>query len=60
MQPVGMKTMDERPLLVVDSGIGGLTVLREARVLIPDRPIVYVADDAGCPYGGWEEGDALG
>src|SRR3546814_7569046 len=45
-----------RPVLVFDSGIGGLTVLREARVLMPERRFVYVADDAGFPYGGWEEG----
>lgn len=45
----------ERPILVFDSGIGGLTVLREARVLMPDRRFVYIADDAGFPYGGWEE-----
>ncbi len=38
-----------------DSGIGGLTVLREARVLMPDRRFVYVADDAAFPYGAWEE-----
>lgn len=44
------------PVLVFDSGVGGLTVLREARVLMPDRRLVYVADDAGFPYGGWEEG----
>ncbi len=44
-----------RPLLVFDSGIGGLTVLREARVLMPDRRFVYVADDAAFPYGDWEE-----
>lgn len=44
-----------RPVLVFDSGIGGLTVLREARVLMPERGFVYVADDAGFPYGGWEE-----
>jgi len=42
-------------VLVFDSGIGGLTVLREARVLMPERSFVYVADDAGFPYGGWEE-----
>nr|MDX8319607.1 glutamate racemase [Agrobacterium sp. rho-8.1] len=47
-----------KPVLVFDSGIGGLTVLREARVLMPERSFVYVADDAGFPYGGWEE-DAL-
>jgi len=44
-----------RPILMFDSGIGGLTVLREARVLMPDRRFVYVADDAAFPYGDWEE-----
>lgn len=43
------------PILIFDSGVGGLTVLREARVLMPDRRFVYVADDAGFPYGDWEE-----
>jgi glutamate racemase len=47
--------MADRPVLVFDSGIGGLTVLREARVRMPDRRFVYVADDAGFPYGDWEE-----
>lgn len=45
-------------ILVFDSGIGGLTVLREARVLLANRRFVYVADDAAFPYGNWEE-DAL-
>lgn len=52
------KTSDmsgSKPILVFDSGIGGLTVLREARVLMPERGFIYVADDAGFPYGGWEE-----
>lgn len=47
--------MTDRPILMFDSGIGGLTVLREARVLMPDRRFVYVADDAAFPYGNWEE-----
>ncbi|MEP9398452.1 glutamate racemase [Mesorhizobium sp. KR2-14] len=47
--------MTDRPVLMFDSGIGGLTVLREARVLMPDRRFVYVADDSGFPYGDWEE-----
>jgi glutamate racemase len=47
--------MADQPVLMFDSGIGGLTVLREARVLIPDRRFVYIADDAGFPYGAWEE-----
>lgn len=45
-----------KPVLVFDSGIGGLTVLREARVLMPERGFVYAADDAAFPYGSWEEG----
>jgi len=48
----------DKPILMFDSGVGGLTVLREARVLMPDRRFVYVADDAAFPYGDWEE-DAL-
>ncbi len=44
-----------KPVLIFDSGIGGLTVLREARVLMPERNFIYVADDAGFPYGAWDE-----
>ncbi|MBU4530416.1 MAG: glutamate racemase [Hoeflea sp.] len=47
--------MSEAPVLVFDSGIGGLSVLREARVIMPGRRFVYVADDAGFPYGRWDE-----
>ncbi|MEL7229345.1 MAG: glutamate racemase [Pseudomonadota bacterium] len=45
-------------ILVFDSGIGGLTVLREARIIMPEYRFVYVGDDGGFPYGDWEE-DAL-
>jgi len=45
-------------ILVFDSGIGGLSVLREARIIMPEHRFIYVADDAGFPYGDWEE-DAL-
>jgi len=40
-------------LLVFDSGIGGLSVAREIRRQLADAEIVYVADDAGFPYGDW-------
>lgn len=42
-------------ILVFDSGLGGLTVLREARVLMPHKRYIYVADNAGFPYGDWSE-----
>ncbi len=45
----------QQPILIFDSGVGGLTVLREARVLMPDRRFIYIADDAAFPYGNWEE-----
>lgn len=46
-------------IIVFDSSIGGLTVLREARVLMPDKNFIYVADDAAFPYGDWEEPQLL-
>src|SRR6478672_2776055 len=39
------------PLLFFDSGVGGLSVLRPTRELLPNAPIVYAADSAGFPYG---------
>lgn len=39
------------PLLFFDSGVGGLTVLGPTRALLPNAPIVYVADSAAFPYG---------
>ena len=38
-------------ILVFDSGLGGLTVLREIVGARPDAHYVYVADDAFFPYG---------
>lgn len=40
-------------ILVFDSGLGGLTVLAEVARLRLDAALVYAADDAGFPYGGW-------
>jgi glutamate racemase len=38
-------------ILVFDSGLGGLTVLRQIVAVRPDAHCVYVADDAFFPYG---------
>jgi glutamate racemase len=40
-----------RPLLIFDSGVGGLSVLAPIRALLPTAPIVYAADSAFYPYG---------
>lgn len=36
---------------VLDSGVGGLSVLREIHRLLPDCPTLYYADQAHLPYG---------
>lgn len=47
------QAMDNRdaPILIFDSGIGGLSVLAKIRDALPAAPIVYSADYAGLPYG---------
>ena len=45
------------PLLFFDSGVGGLSVLEPTRALLPNAPIVYVADNAGFPYGNRSESE---
>lgn len=39
------------PILLFDSGVGGLTVLAKLRKLLPQAPVIYAADLAGLPYG---------
>lgn len=41
----------DAPILLFDSGVGGLTVLAELRKLLPGAPVIYAADLAGLPYG---------
>jgi glutamate racemase len=46
-------------ILVFDSGLGGLTVLREVVAARPDAHYVYVADDAFFPYGHHSEEEII-
>ena len=39
------------PILLFDSGVGGLTVYDALRKVLPDAPVIYAADLAGLPYG---------
>lgn len=41
----------DAPILFLDSGLGGLSVLGPTRALLPHAPIIYTADYAGIPYG---------
>lgn len=42
-------------LLVFDSGLGGLTVLKALRATVPEAAVTYLADDARFPYGAMED-----
>ena len=36
---------------VVDSGLGGLTVFKKVKKLMPNKQYIYLADSANVPYG---------
>lgn len=43
--------MDLRPIGMFDSGVGGLTVLKEVKRLLPNEEIIYLGDTKRFPYG---------
>ena len=43
--------MDKRPIGVFDSGLGGLTVVKALKGLLPNESILYFGDTARLPYG---------
>lgn len=43
--------MDNRPVGFMDSGVGGLTVVKMAQKLLPNEEIVFIGDEARMPYG---------
>jgi glutamate racemase len=50
-QSTWLPMADDRPILMFDSGVGGLSVLAPTRALLPQASFVYVADNGGFPYG---------
>ncbi len=43
--------MDNRPIGVYDSGVGGISLWRAIRASLPNESMVYLGDGANCPYG---------
>ena len=43
--------MDNRPIGIFDSGLGGLTALKELRQLLPQEDLIYFGDTGRVPYG---------
>jgi glutamate racemase len=46
-----MTTSNPRPIGVFDSGVGGLSIVRELRRQLPAEPLLYFADQSHVPYG---------
>ncbi len=42
---------DNRPIGLFDSGVGGLSVLKEIKALLPTETFIFLADQAHVPYG---------
>ena len=51
--------MDDRPIGVFDSGVGGLSLLRELCSLLPNENFIYISDNAFAPYGALSPDDIL-
>lgn len=43
--------MDNRPIGIFDSGVGGLTVLTEIKKILPNEKLIYLGDTLNFPYG---------
>jgi glutamate racemase len=46
-----MRFMDIQPIGVIDSGLGGLTILKEIMAALPDESTIYIGDSKHAPYG---------
>lgn len=44
--------MNNKPIAIFDSGMGGLTVWKEVVKALPEESVIYYGDGANCPYGG--------
>lgn len=43
--------MNNKPIGILDSGVGGLTIWQEIAAQLPEESTVYIADSKNCPYG---------
>jgi len=51
VQTVSSSNRKEAPIWAMDSGVGGISVLKEAARLMPDEQFVFFGDSANAPYG---------
>ena len=50
-EPIGGGVVDNRPIGVFDSGLGGLSVIKELNRVLPEENIIYFGDTGRVPYG---------
>ena len=50
-QPAFFRHLHHQPIGFIDSGVGGLSVLREVKKILPREQVIYIADAAFAPYG---------
>src|SRR5262245_55029364 len=43
--------MDNQPIGIIDSGVGGLSIWQDIRRELPHESTIYLADSKNCPYG---------
>lgn len=51
--------MNNNPIGIFDSGLGGLSVWKELVKLLPNEDVIYYADSANCPYGNKTEDQVI-
>lgn len=51
--------MDARPIGIFDSGMGGVSLLRDAKMLLPTENFIYYGDNLNAPYGDRTEEEIL-
>ena len=54
-----MNIQKNAPIGVFDSGLGGISVLKELMALMPNENFLYLGDDQNAPYGGRPEQEVL-
>ncbi|ELT98607.1 hypothetical protein CAPTEDRAFT_126248, partial [Capitella teleta] len=48
-----------KPIVIFDSGVGGLSVYQEIKQVLPNIPVVYCSDTQGFPYGPKPESEVI-
>jgi glutamate racemase len=51
--------MNENPIGIFDSGVGGITIFEEIHKLLPHENIIYLADSINAPYGNKSEEEII-